>query len=207
MSNYNRWTDTQLKFLKDNLDNNTYVELANIMTEKFDRLFTPSILSSKARLAGFKKADNKTKWTVEQDDYIKELRLSSTPVIDIHKMVNEKFGTDYTDSSVNARAAKLGYHYTRKVMSNIVSEIDPITTIEGGVAFCDSKPTACMYMITGRAESHVCGKEKVHGSYCLEHYILTHMPIQSRKITDEIARKHDIAYNRGDYKQQKEKTQ
>lgn len=93
-------------------------------------------------------------------------------------MINETFGTTYSQKSIIGRAGRMGLHYRtprtieKKYNSKVVKE--DLQSLNSNVVFADLKPNDCRYMNGSSACSTVCAKPIARGSYCEEHYILTH---------------------------------
>jgi len=132
-------------------------------------------------------------WTDEKMQLIKDMYLKNHTMTEIANAFSEKY-EHVTRNSIAGKVHRMGLSSranTKKVLkSNSVVDLPILKPVESDILFRDAMPHHCRYMTSGGANSPICGKDKVKGSYCEEHHALCLRPVRNREETDADIEEH-----------------
>jgi len=115
----------------------------------------------------------KKTWTDEQIEFVVECRNKNHTARETIDLVREKFKIWPTRNAIiallNRYKAKPAVPRRKPPPDKKLPDLKPI---ESDILFRDSLPHHCRYMTQAGANSPICGRDIVKGSYCEEHHAL-----------------------------------
>jgi len=109
----------------------------------------------------------KKTWTDEQIEFVVDCRKKNKTAAETIDLVRARFGIWPTRNAIvsilNRHKAP---HAVPKRKSPPDKKLPDLKPVESDILFRDSLPHHCRYMTSGGANSPICGRDIVKGSYC-----------------------------------------